>query len=242
MTTRTDRPVGEEVKNTTPAKLPKGLIMKGRFVTLEPLSLSHTDDLFAAVGGPGCDHIWDYMFAGPFSDKPRADFDAYIADKVVSTDPTFFAIIDSTTHKAIGMASYLRIDITNKVVEVGHLTFSPSHQRTSSATETMYLMARATFEDLGYRRYEWKCNNLNAPSKRAALRLGFKPEGVFRQHFIIKGRNRDTAWFSMLDSEWPGVKAGFEKWLDPGNFDGEGKQKVRLEVLREQVAAETSGQ
>ncbi|KAG8857233.1 hypothetical protein FRB96_005908 [Tulasnella sp. 330] len=232
MTTHTDRQVGPEV-DTRPAKFPEKIVLKGRFVTLEPLAQSHADDLFICTGGPDSAYIWDYMYDGPFSS--RTEFDAHIASKAVSTDPTFFAVVDNKTFKAVGTASFMRIDITNRVVEVGHITFSPALQQTSAATETMYLMAREAFEGLGYRRYEWKCNDLNAPSCKAAVRLGFKREGVFRQHLIVKGRNRDTAWFSILDSEWPKVKTGFEKWLDPSNFDEVGKQRGRLEVLREEA-------
>jgi RimJ/RimL family protein N-acetyltransferase len=126
----------------------------------------------------------------------------------------------------------MRIDVPNRVVEVGNVLFTPALQATTAATEAMYLMARHAFEDLGYRRYEWKCNDLNAPSKRAAVRLGFTYEGLFRQHMVVKGRNRDTAWYSMLDGEWPAIKAGFERWLDPVNFDGEGRQRRTLEECR----------
>jgi RimJ/RimL family protein N-acetyltransferase len=140
----------------------------------------------------------------------------------------FLAIVPKSGGKAQGYASYMRMDPANGVIEVGNILMSPTLQRTSAATEAMYLMARHVFEDLGYRRYEWKCNANNAPSRRAALRYGFTFEGIFRQHMIVKGRNRDTAWFSMLDSEWPARKAAFEAWLDPANFDAESRQRRSL--------------
>ncbi len=168
---------------------------------------------------------------GPFAE--RADFDAALHAKTLqgktpASDPLFSAILDRGTGLAVGIASLMRIDQKNRVIEVGGIMYSPLLQRTRGATEAMYLMARYVFEELGYRRYEWKCNSLNQPSRRAAQRLGFQYEGLFRQHMIIKGVNRDTAWFSMLDSEWPSRKAGFERWLQPENFDETGRQKSAL--------------
>ena len=151
--------------------------------------------------------------------------------KAKSVDPFFFAIIDHATGLPVGQASYLRIEPAHRAIEVGHIIFAPALQRSIGATEAMYLMARHVFDDLGYRRYEWKCNALNQPSRRAALRLGFTFEGIFRQHMIIKGRNRDTAWFSLLDSEWPLRRANFEQWLAPSNFDSSGRQKLSLASL-----------
>ena len=142
----------------------------------------------------------------------------------------FFAILDSVSGRAVGYASYMRIEAVHRVIEVGSILYTPRLQRTALATEAMYLMARHVFEDLGYRRYEWKCNALNQPSRRAALRLGFVFEGIFRQHMIIKGRNRDTAWYAMTDRDWPGIKAAFEAWLDPANFDSSGRQKQKLDA------------
>jgi RimJ/RimL family protein N-acetyltransferase len=166
------------------------------------------------------------MSDGPYHDRAR--FDANLEVKAKSTDPLFFAIVDNASGLAAGCASYLRIEPVHKVIEVGHILFTPVLQRTAGATEAMYLLARHVFEDLGYRRYEWKCNALNAPSRSAALRLGFRFEGIFRQHMIIKGENRDTAWFAMLDWEWPARKLAFERWLDPSNFDSEGHQRTPL--------------
>ena len=170
--------------------------------------------------------MWQYLFEGPFAD--RAAFDLHLHRIAVSEDPLFFAILDESSGAAVGYASYMRIEPVHRVIEVGSILYTPRLQQTTLATEAMYLMARHVFEDLGYRRYEWKCNALNAPSRRAALRLGFTFEGIFRQHMIVKGRNRDTAWFSMLDSEWPVRKANFERWLDPSNFGRDGRQKGAL--------------
>jgi RimJ/RimL family protein N-acetyltransferase len=169
------------------------------------------------------------MSEGPFASQD--EFNAAFDKKQRSADPFFFAIVDNVTGVSVGQASYLRIEPTHRVIEVGGIMFTPSLQRSCGATEAMYLMARHAFEDLGYRRYEWKCNALNEPSRRAALRLGFVFEGVFRQHMIIKGCNRDTAWFSMLDSEWPRRRASFEQWLAPSNFDPTGRQKLSLSLL-----------
>jgi RimJ/RimL family protein N-acetyltransferase len=169
------------------------------------------------------------MFDGPFGD--RAAFADALKKRQASDDPLFFAIEEVENNRAIGIASYMRIEPAHRVIEIGGIVFSPDLQRKPGATEAMYLMARHVFEDLGYRRYEWKCDALNAPSRRAALRLGFTFEGIFRQHMIIKRRNRDTAWFSMVDSEWPARKAAFEAWLAPDNFDSHGKQKQPLSAL-----------
>jgi len=163
---------------------------------------------------------------GPFLE--REAFDENMRSKEVSEDPLFYAIVDRRTRLAVGRAALMRIDPQNRVIEVGNIMYTLALQRTRGATEAMYLLARYVFEDLGYRRYEWKCNALNEPSRRAALRLGFSFEGIFRQHMIVKGRNRDTAWFSMLDSEWPARKREFERWLDGSNFDSQGLQKTPL--------------
>jgi RimJ/RimL family protein N-acetyltransferase len=213
--------------NATPAKRPERIVLRGRAVSIAPLdSEVHPQALYEGTHGGAREALWDYLFDGPFAD-PGA-FAASLKQKAASQDPLFFAILDNQTGKALGHASYLRIEPGHRVIEVGNILYTPELQRTFGATEAMYLMARHVFEDLGYRRYEWKCNALNAPSRRAALRLGFSFEGIFRQHMIVKGRNRDTAWFSMLDWEWPARKAAFERWMDPGNFDAEGIQKSGL--------------
>ena len=196
-------------------------------MTLAPLDPEqHGEDLWEATKGEQNDALWRYLAEGPF--PAREDFDRALAAMAASEDPLYFAIIGQSTQRAAGRASYLRIDTKHRVIEVGGLLYAPALQRTRGATEAMYLMARHAFEDLGYRRYEWKCNALNEASRRAALRLGFTFEGIFRQHQIVKSRNRDTAWFSMLDSEWPRCKEALERWLDPENFLPSGKQKRRL--------------
>jgi RimJ/RimL family protein N-acetyltransferase len=224
-------PIGPGV-DTAPARRPVRTTLKGRLVTLAPLDpRAHGDSLYEGTRGESGDRLWQYLFEGPFSD--RAAFDIHLRRIAASEDPLFFAIVDSASGKAAGYAAYMRIEPVHRVIEVGSILYTPRLQQTPQATEAMYLMARHVFEDLGYRRYEWKCNALNAPSRRAAVRFGFSFEGIFRQHMIVKGRNRDTAWFSMLDSEWPVRKANFERWLDPTNFADDGRQKVALSRLNE---------
>lgn len=211
----------------TAAQRPQRIRLEGAYVTLEPLDpVRHGDSLWRLAGGLENQALWKYMHSGPFPE--RSAFDAYLAEKAVSEDPLYFAIVDRTTGLAVGHATFLRIDPAQRVIEVGAIVFTRPLQRTRAATEAMYLMARYVFEDLGYRRYEWKCNVLNDASQAAARRLGFAFEGVFRQHMIVKGRSRDTAWFSMLDREWPARKVEFERWLAPENFDETGRQKTRL--------------
>jgi RimJ/RimL family protein N-acetyltransferase len=223
----------------SPAPRPQPTVLAGRVVTLRPFDRAgQAEALYQATHGPEKEDQWRYMSEGPFDG--RADFDVAFDRNAGSTDPLFFAIVDNATGVAVGQASYLRIEPRHRVIEVGNIIFTPALQRSSGATEAMYLMARHVFEDLGYRRYEWKCNALNQPSRRAALRLGFVFEGAFRQHMIIKGRNRDTAWFSMLDSEWPVRRANFEQWLAPSNFGPEGKQILSLSRLNANVAPKTS--
>src|SRR5713226_8726261 len=222
-------PIGPRV-DASAARRPERTTLRGRLVTLVPLDpLAHGDTLYAATRGEGADQLWMYLFEGPFSD--RLAFDLHLRRMAASEDPLFLAILDGTSGTAVGYAAYMRIEPAHRVIEVGSILYTPRLQQTTLATEAMYLMARQVFEDLGYRRYEWKCNALNAPSRRAALRFGFRFEGVFRQHMIVKGRNRDTAWFSMLDSEWPIRKANFERWLDPSNFGEDGRQRVALSQL-----------
>jgi RimJ/RimL family protein N-acetyltransferase len=206
---------------------PARVRMPGRYVDVEPLvAAKHADALWNATKGEANEELWRYMPWGPF--PTRESFDAHMAKLEASPDPMVFAIVDKATSLAVGNATLMRIDEPNRVIEVGGIVFSPLLQRTRGATEAMYLMAKYVFDDLGYRRYEWKCNALNAPSRAAALRLGFHYEGLFRQHMIVKGQNRDTTWFSMLDSEWPSRKEAFERWLDPANFDASGNQIAPL--------------
>jgi RimJ/RimL family protein N-acetyltransferase len=206
---------------------PARVTLTGSYVDIVPLDpKAHGDALFEYGAGPDHDRLWVYLFDGPF--RERAAFDQWIRQKAVSEDPLFYAIVDKSSAEAVGYAALMRIDPVNRVIEVGSILFTPRAQRTRGATEAMYLMARYVFDELGYRRYEWKCHSLNAPSRAAALRLGFTFEGVFRQHMIAKGRNRDTAWYSMLDGEWPERRARFERWLSPENFDADGTQKRPL--------------
>jgi RimJ/RimL family protein N-acetyltransferase len=220
--------IGPEV-DTHSARLPERITLHGRCISVVPLDAgAHGEALWKAVGGADAASLWEYMPDGPFAD--REALETVLRVKSVSEDPFFYALIDAGTGVAVGHASLMRIDPKNRVIEVGGIMFSPALQRSRGATEAMYLMARYAFDTLGYRRYEWKCNALNEPSRRAALRLGFQFEGIFRQHMIVKGRNRDTAWFSMLDSEWPNRKAAFERWLAPENFDSASNQKTTLNL------------
>jgi RimJ/RimL family protein N-acetyltransferase len=192
---------------------------------LEPLDAElHAASLWSGVYGH--DEVWNWLADGPYASE--AELQRAIEEKQAGANAVFLAILSEANGCAEGYASYMRMDPANGVVEVGNILLAPALQRTTAATEAMYLMARHIFEDLGYRRYEWKCNALNKPSRRAALRLGFTYEGIFRQHMVIKHQNRDTAWFSMLDSEWPARKRAFEAWLDPANFDSEGCQQQTL--------------
>jgi RimJ/RimL family protein N-acetyltransferase len=216
----------------SPAQRPQPVVLPGRVVTLRPFDTpSQAEALYEGTHGPEQDDQWRYMGDGPFTDI--AAYVQAFEKKQQSIDPLFFAIVDNATGLPVGQASYLRMEPAHRSIEVGNIIFTPALQRSCGATEAMYLMARHVFDDLSYRRYEWKCNALNQPSRRAALRLGFTFEGVFRQHMIVKGRNRDTAWFSMLDSEWPRLQANFEQWLSPSNFDESGRQKVSLSRLNE---------
>jgi RimJ/RimL family protein N-acetyltransferase len=196
--------------------------IRGRYVTLEPLDVErHSSALWNAVCGH--EQVWTWLSDGPYTNE--AALGGALAEKQASTNALFFAILpEGVSTAAAGYASYMRIEPAHGVIEVGNILLSPRLQRTRAATEAMYLMARHVFDDLGYRRYEWKCNAQNEPSRRAAGRLGFSFEGVFRQHMVIKDRSRDTAWFAMLDGEWPARKRALEQWLEPANFDTSGAQ------------------
>lgn len=200
-------------------------VLSGQYCQLEPLSLQHADDLYAAFTADQENRIWTYLPYGPFTNF--ASFSTWLEKNAHSADPFFYSIVNFEG-KALGVASYLRIDPTNGVIEVGHINFSPALQKTRIATETMYLMMHHVFEGLGYRRYEWKCDALNMPSRQAAERLGFKFEGIFRQATVYKNRNRDTAWYSIVDKEWPTLKQKFETWLASSNFDEQGNQMKKL--------------
>ncbi|HEV2414075.1 MAG TPA: GNAT family protein [Candidatus Dormibacteraeota bacterium] len=204
--------------------------LEGETVRLEPLDPSrHGAELFTVA--VGADSTWDYLAYGPF--RSREEFMQWLEQRAPLDDPLTFAIIDREARAARGLTSLMRIDAPNGVIEVGHIWLSPPLQRTRQATDALFVQARYVFEELGYRRFEWKCDALNEPSRRAAERFGFVFEGIFRQHMVIKDRNRDTAWFSILDSEWPSRRAAFEAWLSPENFDAAGSQVRSLASLRE---------
>jgi RimJ/RimL family protein N-acetyltransferase len=204
--------------------------MVGRFCRVEPLDPArHAPDLFAANSLDKGGRNWTYLFQEPF-----AGFEAYrkwLEQVAKADDPLFHTIVDLKSGKAVGVATFMRIERPMGVIEVGNINYSPLLQRTPAATEAMFLMMARVFDELGYRRYEWKCDALNAPSRAAALRLGFQYEGLFRQAVVYKGRNRDTAWFSIIDGEWPALKRAYRQWLAPENFDGEGRQRRGLAEL-----------
>ncbi len=232
---QTGQPIGLPVEQTTAAPRPGPVTLKGRYGHVEKLTPGHAADLWSVFAGH--DRVWTYISTdGPFTNF--ADFAALIEMRAAAADPYAYAIVDAAG-RAVGYFTLLRIEPQMRVIEVGHVLYSPALQRTPLGTEAQYLLARYVFETLGYRRYEWKCNSLNAASWRAALRYGFVYEGTFRQHRIAKGRNRDDAWFSMLDSEWPQRKRNFERWLDPDSFDSEGRQRVSLAALNGAESART---
>ena len=224
------RPTGQLLPNWTPREAPPRTAMEGRFCRLEPLDPGrHAQDLFAANALDADGRNWTYLFQEPFADFES--YRAWLEQVAKSDDPLFHTIVDAKTGKAVGVATFMRIDRTHGVIEVGNINYSPLLQRTPAATEAMFLMMRRAFDELGYRRYEWKCDSLNAPSRAAALRLGFQYEGLFRQAVVYKKRNRDTAWFSMIDSEWPALKRAYAQWLAPANFDVGGRQRQSLADL-----------
>lgn len=206
--------------------LPQRAVLDGRYVRLEPIGPQHLDGLWAASRDADGPERYRWLFET--APESRDEVAAWIATAAAKDDPLCFVVVDKATGRAEGRQSLMRIVPKDGVIEVGGVFWGPRLAKTRMATEALYLHARYAFETLGNRRFEWKTNNRNEASKRAAQRFGFTPEGVFRQHMIIKGENRDTAWFSMLDSEWPGRKAGFEAWLDPANFDAAGRQKTKL--------------
>jgi RimJ/RimL family protein N-acetyltransferase len=223
-----------------PAQQPGPVTLRGRYVTLEPLDAErHAEALWhaiqppqrrrPAVGEPGTwsqDSLWTWLPDGPYATK--SDLRRALQEKQAATGSVFLAIVPADTGKAAGYASYMRIEPAHGVLEVGNILLAPRLQRTAAATEAMYLMAGHVFDHLGYRRYEWKCNAENQPSRSAALRLGFTFEGIFRQHMVVKRLNRDTAWFAMLDHEWPARRRALEAWLAPANFSSDGRQKKSL--------------
>jgi RimJ/RimL family protein N-acetyltransferase len=221
------QPIGPSLGAWSAPPVPARETLTGRYCRVEPLDAArHGERLFEAFAEDTEGRSWTYMAAGPFAE--RSAFADWLARCERSADPLFFAIVRKGA--AVGLCSYLRIAAPSGCLEVGHLSFSPRLQRTRAATEAMYLMMRHAFE-LGYRRYEWKCDALNAPSRAAAQRLGFSFEGVFRQATVYKGRSRDTAWYSVIDKEWPALREALERWLAPENFDARGQQRVRLSEL-----------
>lgn len=224
-----NQPVGFLVPNWKPVRLPTRDVMEGRFCRVEPLDPAcHTDSLYAANALDAEGKNWTYLPYGPFDSLES--YRAWMEQDCSGSDPLFYAIVPRVSEEAEGVASYLRIDANNGVIEVGHINYSPLLQRTPAATEAMYLMMERAFA-WGYRRYEWKCNALNTPSRVAAQRLGFSYEGLFRQAVVVKGRNRDTAWYSVIDSEWPALSKAFLQWLDSANFDEQGQQRTSLSAL-----------
>ncbi len=223
------QPLGPLLPDWTPRPPPPRAPFTGRYCRLEPLdATAHASDLHDAYQPDPGGQLWTYLPYGPFPDL--AAYRAWVEERSREADPLFFAIVDPVSGRAVGVASYLRVDPRNGSIEVGHLAYSSRLQRTAAATEAMYLMMEQAFA-LGYRRYEWKCHSLNAPSRAAALRLGFKFEGLFRQAAVVKGRSRDTAWYSILDVEWPAVRRALECWLAPDNFDTTGRQRLSLSEL-----------
>lgn len=222
----------QDLRVWRPRPTPPRTAMRGRFVLLEPLDPGrHSEALFAAAEGPGADpHLWDWMAVGPFGEA--AAFRRWLETVEPSADPLFFTIVTLPDGVPRGMASFMRITPAHGVIEIGNIWFGVGLQRTAAATEAMALLARRAFDELGYRRLEWKCDARNERSRRAALRLGFAFEGIFRQHMVIKGRNRDTAWFAMLDRDWPRIDAAFHAWLDPANQGPDGRQLRSLEEVR----------
>ena len=220
------QPVGAPLPDWKPPPLPPRESMEGRYCRLERLDPDrHADPLFSALSD---ERLWTYLPYGPFTSVE--DYRAWMGQKCLGNDPLFFAVVPRSEGKPQGVASYLRIAPVAGSIEVGHILYSPALQRTAAATEAMYLMMKRAFE-LGYRRYEWKCDALNAPSRAAAQRLGLSFEGIFRQATVYKGHNRDTAWYAAIDGEWPALREALETWLDPGNFDETGRQRARLSDL-----------
>ncbi len=226
------QPIGAPLPDWSPRPFPPRTPITGRFCRVEPLDPDrHAADLFAANRDDAEGRNWTYLPYGPF---PTLDlYREWVREVSARSDPQFHAIVDELNGRAVGVASLMRIDPATGVIEVGGINYSPRLQRRPAATEAMYLLMRRVFDELGYRRYEWKCNSLNVPSRAAAQRLGFRYEGLFRQATVYKGRNRDTAWFSIIDSEWPALRTAFEDWLDPANFDAEGRQRQNLHSFRQ---------
>ena len=225
------QPIGPALEGWSTRPLPPDTPLTGRYCRIEKLDAErHAEDLFAAHTYTGDGRDWTYLPVGPF--ETLAEFRIHLGQIATTRDPLHYAILDLETGKPLGSSAYMRIDPANGVIEVGHVRYSRRLMRTRAGTEAVYLMMRRAFDELGYRRYEWKCDALNAASRRAAERYGFSFEGIFRQAIVVKGRSRDTARFSIIDREWPRVRAGFEAWLSPDNFAADGQQHSSLAKLR----------
>ncbi|HEX7934030.1 MAG TPA: GNAT family protein [Paraburkholderia sp.] len=232
-----DQPIGAPLSGWRGAQPPARVQLAGRYCRLEPASVeAHAADLFDAYHSAADARDWTYLAVGPFETADA--YREHLARMAASADPLHYTAIDLASGKAVGTLSLMRIDAANGVIEVGHVTFSPRLKRTRVATEALFLLMKYVFDALGYRRFEWKCDSLNEPSRAAALRYGFTFEGIFRQAIVYRQRNRDTAWFSIIDSEWPALRSSFTRWLDDANFDAQGQQVERLAdlVARERAA------
>ena len=225
------QPIGEPVPGWKARPLPGDVTLRGAYCRLEPLDAKrHADDLYAAYRVAPDHRDWTYMPVGPFDTAD--DYRRYAEDAARSADPRHYAVVDGKTAKPVGTLALMRIEPRHGVIEVGSVAFSPLLKKTRLSTEAQFLLMRYAFDELGYRRYEWKCDSLNAPSRRTAERLGFSFEGIFRQAIVYKGRNRDTAWYSVIDGEWPRIGAAFRAWLSEENFDEGGEQRASLAELR----------
>ena len=226
-----DRPRGAVVEDWQPRLAPDSRLLFGADVTVEPLDVPHhARALWKAFAADSEGRLWDYLGYGPFASELEL---ARTYERVAAgSDPKFYALVPRLSRNAEGVASFLRITPEHGVIEIGHICLAPSLQRTRAATEALFLMMRHALDELGYRRLEWKCDALNQPSRAAAERLGFTYEGTFRRHMVVKGRNRDTAWYAVIAEDWPPLREAFNHWLAPGNFDADGRQKKPLSVFR----------
>jgi RimJ/RimL family protein N-acetyltransferase len=229
------QPIGRALPGWSARSHPPRTSMRGQYTIVEPLDAAqHARALFAAFMASPDARDWTYLPTEPPVDAQT--YQATLAQAQAGDDPLFYTIFDRPGGRPAGIAAFLRIDRTHGVIEVGHINLSPALKQTRAATEAMYLMMRRAFDELGYRRYEWKCDSLNAASRRAALRYGFRFEGVFRNAIVTKGRNRDTAWFSIIDEEWPEQRAAFETWLAADNFDSTGRQRQPLRAAERPIS------
>ncbi len=228
--------MAEDMRHWTARERPSAPVIEGRYARLERLDAGrHAEGLFEASATAEAEQKFRWLPEAPPAD--RDGFRAWVEKVAASEDPLFYAVIDKASGKVAGRQTLMRIDAANGVIEIGNIYWGPLMSQRPAATEALYLFAKHVFDDLGYRRFEWKCNDDNLPSKKAAARFGFTAEGVFRQHLVVKGLNRDTAWFSMIDKEWPALRRAYEGWLEPANFDAEGRQKRRLEDFRAEAGA-----